>query len=230
MRRPLRRIVALISLVALGAVIGGCALEPPFARTNPFDQGGVLRMSLSGPDSAVYSGQRIRFTIEADRPITPEALIIGWRTSDGTVLIAGAQGEFVVGINATARFMPIEVTALFDSVRVSRTVLVGQTAATLDLWCGAIGGPLVACDANPVVAGTTVTVRATMTDSSTTTLRQPLYALQRAVLSSSDSAVVRPAMNAAGNGTLSVVAVAPGAAWIRARVDGAVDSVRLVVR
>ena len=223
-------IMTSVAWFALGAVLSGCALEPPFARTNPFDQGGVLRMSLSGPDSAVYSGQRIRFTIGADRPIETAGLIIGWRSSDKTVLIAGAQGEFVVGINATARLVPIEVTAMFDSVRVSRTVLVGQTAATLDLWCGAAGGPAVPCDASPVTAGTTVTLRTTMTDSSTTALRQPLFALQRAVLSSSDSTVVRAAVNAAGSGTLSVVAVAPGAAWFRARVDGVVDSVRIVVR
>lgn len=210
------------------ALCAACALEAPYARTNPFDPGGILTLSMTGPDSAVYVGQRIHFTVGADRSLPTGPLIIAWRSSDPLTLIAGTNGEYIV-TNATARIVPIEVTAMFDSVRVSRTVLVGQTAARLTLACGPAGGPAVACDATPLVVGSSLAVRATMTDSSTTPLRQPLYALQRAGLGSSDTTVARPAPNAAGNGTVTFLAVAPGTAWLRVRVDGARDSVRVVV-
>lgn len=210
------------------ALVAGCALEGEYARTNPFDPGGVMRLSLAGPDSAVYAGQRVRFTVEADRPLPMGSLLVGWRSSDPITLVAGTGGEYVV-LNATAQFRAIEVSAEFDSVRVVRTVLVGQTVASLDLWCGPAAGPAAACDATPFATGTGFVVRTTMADSSTTPIRSPIFALQRAVLSSSDSSVARPASGAAGNGTLSMLAVAPGQAWLRARVDGVVDSVRVVV-
>jgi hypothetical protein len=205
----------------------GCELESPYARVNPFDPGGVVRLSLTGPDSAVFSGQRIRFTIEATHPLPTESAMIAWRSSDPRTLIAGTGGEYIVLTAATSRFVPVQVTAMFDSVRVDRTVLVGQTAARLMLWCGPVGGPTVPCEAT---MGTSLLVRTTMADSSTTPVRQPLYALQRAVLTSSDSTVVRPTTNPAGDGTLSILAVAPGQAWLRVRVDGAGDSVRVVVK
>lgn len=215
--------------IALTALLGAaCALEGPFERTNPFDIEGVLQLTLVGPDSAVFAGQRVRFTVTADRPLPPGDLLIGWRSSDPLKLIAGTNGEYVV-TGATAQFVPVEIAAEFDSVRVVRTVLVGQKAATLDLWCGPAGGPAVACDATPVGVGATFLVRTTMADSSTTPLRSPIFALQRAVLSSSDSAVARPAANAAGNGTLAWQALSPGQAWLRARVDGVLDSVRVVI-
>jgi len=215
--------------VSIAALLGAaCALEGPFERTNPFDIDGILRMSLVGPDSAVFAGQRVRFTLETDRPLPPGDLLIGWRSRDPGRLIAGANGEYVV-TNATAQFVAVEIAAEFDSVRVVRTVLVGQKATTLDLWCGPAGGPAVACDATPIIAGTSFVVRTIMADSSTTPVRSPIFALQRAVLSSSDSSVARPAANAAGDGTLTWSALAPGQAWLRARVDGVRDSVRVVV-
>ena len=210
------------------ALAAACALEGEYARTNPFDPGGILTLSLVGPDSAVFVGQRIKLRVEADRPLPTGALLVGWRTSDPLTLVAGAEGEYVV-TGATARFVVVEVAAQFDSVRVVRTIQVGQKAASMDLWCGPAGGPAVACDAATVPVGTSLVVRATMADSSTTPLRSPLYALQRAVLTSSDSAVARPAANAAGNGTITWQAMGPGQAWLRARVDGVLDSVRVVV-
>ncbi|MEY3701759.1 MAG: hypothetical protein RI891_1051 [Gemmatimonadota bacterium] len=210
----------------IGVALVGCELESPYARVNPFDPGGVVRLSMSGPDSAVFAGQRVRYTVDASHPLPSGSAMIAWRSSDPLRLIAGTAGEYIV-TNATARFVPVEVSVLFDSVRVSRTVLVGQTVARLALWCGPVGGPMIACEAG---AGTTLLVRATMADSSTTPVRQPLYAVQRAVVSSSDSSVVRPAVDAAGDGTLAVTARAAGQAWMRVQVDGARDSVLVVVR
>lgn len=226
MRAP--RWTSWLAIAMSAALSVACALEQPFERTNPFDIEGVLRLSLVGPDSAVFAGQRVRFTVASDRPLPSGDLLIGWRSSDPLKLIAGSNGEYVV-TNATAQFVPVEVAAEFDSVRVVRTVLVGQKAATLDLWCGPASGPAVACDATPIGVGASVIVRTTMADSSTTPLRSPIFALQRAVLSSSDSSVARPAANAAGNGTLTWSALAPGQAWLRARVDGVLDSVRVVI-
>ena len=55
-----------VAMLLLGATLAaGCALEDEYVRSNPFDPDGVLRLSIVGPDSAVYAGQRVRFTIEA---------------------------------------------------------------------------------------------------------------------------------------------------------------------
>jgi hypothetical protein len=204
------------------AFVAGCALKEPFERTNPFDPGFEYELFVTGPDSVHTQGERFTMTLESSGPLPPGELFVGWRTGNPTIVTGGAGGDFMV-LSSSATYVPVALSAeLGPDVVVSKTVYVGQGAATLALSC-----PPAPCDDVPYAIGNTIDVHVQMRDANTNVMSQA--ALQRAQVTSRNNAVVTPAAQLIGPGYVRVAAMGAGTTWVVIRVDRATDSVRVVV-
>jgi hypothetical protein len=204
------------------AFVAGCALKEPFERTNPFDPDFEYELSIAGPDSVHTQGERFTMTLESTGPLPPGELFVGWRTSNPVIVTGGAGGEFVV-LNSSAIYVPVALSAeLGPDVVVSKTVYIGQGAATVVLTC-----PPAPCDDVPYAIGSMIDVHVEMRDANTNVMGQ--IALQRAQVTSRNNAVVTPVAQPIGPGYVRVSAAGAGTTWVLIRVDQATDSVRVIV-
>jgi hypothetical protein len=214
-------------LIAALLLAAACDLQAPYARTNPFDPGGTIRMRIVGPDSSHALGERLRFAIEADAALPPGPLYVNWQSDNPALLVSAANGEFVV-LGASARFTELGITATFGEVPVRRTILLGQSADSLRLACGTMAVPA-ACDATPMTVGATLDVRPRLVDAFGNVVRSPSDALARAVLAARTAGVVQVLPDGAAAGVIRLRATAAGTSWVVVRVDRGTDSVRVVV-
>lgn len=119
-------------LVALAVVLGaagavGCRIESPFARTNPFDAGGDVSLSLTGPDTVRGRGARFQMTLVTSHPFPPGDPLIRWSSSLPLLVVSAGRGEFVV-TNDVGSYLAVEITAQLDSRLVGKTVIIGPPA------------------------------------------------------------------------------------------------------
>lgn len=232
MMRP--RGLALLAVVT-ASTLAGCRIEEPFARDNPWDTGSNARLTLTGPDSALSVGARIAVTLSATPALPPNGVIV-WKSNEAgdgivpaeTQVWTAGPGLFEVR-RATADFQRIAVAAKLDDNIVAWEVWVGQSVATLDLFCGTVTVP-VACDATPMSINSTRQLGTIARDANTNPIGRFNVAMARGTITSRDPSVISTA-NTAPNaqGTVTARAVGAGATWVVMRIDGAVDSVRLVV-
>lgn len=232
MTRP--RGLALFALVAMG-MLASCRIEAPFVRDNPWDSGSTARLTLTGPDSAVSMGALIAVTLSAEPPLPPNGVIVWKSNEDGdgvvppeTQVWTAGPALFVVR-RATAEFQRIAVSAQLDNNIVAWDVLVGQSVAALDLFCGTASAP-VACDATPLTINATRQLGSTARDANTNPINRFEVAMARGSVTSRDPSVISTATTVPNAlGIVTVRAVGAGTTWVVMRVDQAVDSVRFVV-
>ena len=130
----MRRALVFVSIAAaLGA--GACRYESAFERSNPFDPESSVQLSLGGPDSTYSIGEEIQFDIISSEPMPPGPLLIGWQSSNPQILVAAAEGRYVVGVGASAQYVDITVTARLANRSVFGVVRVGQLADSMRLVC-----------------------------------------------------------------------------------------------
>jgi len=222
-----------LALVA-ASTLASCRIEEPFARDNPWDTGSNARLTLTGPDSVRSVGARIAVTLSASPAIPPNGVIVWKSNEDGdgippeTQVWTAGPGLFEVR-RATADFQRIAVTAQLDNNIVAWEVWVGQSVAFLDLFCGSATFQQ-PCDATPMTINSTRQLGTIARDENTNPLGRFEVAMARGSITTRDPSVISTA-NTVPNaqGTVTARAVGAGATWVVMRIDGAVDSVRLVV-
>lgn len=226
-----------ISLACLALIAGGCKLEPPFERTNPYDTGGIVKIDMLGPDTIHSRGERFQMQLVGD-PALPADLLVTWQvlivekdpasTANVEPLFGGAY--FVD--RASAIYERVELSALLHDRVVGKVIYVGQRAATVSLSCAPSGQPYRACDATPVAPGAPITVYTTLTDALGYQIARAGVALARGSLASRDPSVAVAVAEPLAESATSVrfAAVGAGTTWLVVRVDDAVDSVRVTVR
>jgi hypothetical protein len=231
-KRP--RGFAVLVLVA-ASTLSSCRIEAPFARDNPWDTGSNARLELTGPDSALAVGARIAVTLSATPALPPNGVIV-WKSNEAgdgiipaeTQVWTAGPGLFEVR-KATADFQRIAVSAKLDNNIVAWDVWVGQSVATLDLFCGTATVP-VSCDATPMTINATRQLGTIATDANTNPIGRFETAMARGSITSRDPSVVSTTLTAPNaQGTVTARAVGAGTTWVVMRVDRAVDSVRFVV-
>lgn len=223
------RLASLVSGVGALVVLQACRLEKPFERTNPFDEGGVAELSLTGPDSVHSIAQRFTVEIESSIGMPEGELFIGWHSAELQVLPL-AEGEFIVHL-ATARYVPVRLSASLNRVLVGHTVYVGQRARSLEISC-APGGPVTPCDAPPLPVGQARDALVRLYDANLRSVGDAAYALERdggTVVVSRDAGVAQASLIPDATPILRMTAMGAGSTWIVLAVDDAIDSVRVEV-
>ncbi len=224
----MRRLLLLLLAVAPLA----CSLEPPYDRTNPFDPGSPYEMRLVGvPDTVAAIGQRFQALIERDPPINTAELAIQWEVTDPNNALAGVlelqhifRGDFLSTNVMSAQMKTVSIGARFNGdVVVGRNVVVGQLVDELNLSCSS------ACASMPISVGWTFPVFSNARDSRGSEVRFEQFAMQRAVVTIRNTAVVTSAVTPNGSGNYVFNAVGAGSTWIVIRSDHAVDSVQVNV-
>ena len=210
------------------ALTSACHLEPPFARTNPFDPGADIVLRMTGPDSATAINQRVQMAVVSSEPMPEGPLAVNWTSNNPVVLLSLGNGEFLVSY-ASARFAEYTVIAEFRSVLVTGVIQVGQLVTSLALSCAPAGQPPLPCDASPAPLGSIVSVYPIMTDAGGRAVGGAPYAVARAQVVSRDSAVALPAPAPDGSGILRITAAGMGSTWLIVTIDQATDSVRVAV-
>jgi hypothetical protein len=217
----------LLSFVALA-----CSLEPPFDRTNPFDPGSPYPMRLEGvPDTVASIGERFQAVIERDPPINTAGLAIQWVVTDPNNILAGVpeiqhlfNGDYVSTNVMSARLKTVAIGARFnDDVVVGRYITVGQLVDTLNLYCS---NP---CATMPISVGWTFPVFSDARDARGNEVRFENFAMQRAVVTIRNPAVIGSAVTPNGTGMYVFSALSAGSSWIVIRSDRATDSVHVTV-
>ena len=223
--RPLR-------FLPLAALMLGCSLEPPYDRTNPFDPGSPYEMRLIGvPDTVSAIGQRFQALIERDPPINTAELAIQWEVTDPNDVLAGVlelqhifRGDFLSTNVMSAQMKTVSIGARFNGdVVVGRNVIVGQLVDTLNLSCAT------PCESIPIEVGWTFPVFSNARDSRGNEVRFEQFAMQRAVVTIRNTAVINSQVTPNGTGMYVFSAVGAGSSWIVIRSDHAVDSVHVTV-
>ncbi len=225
-----------ITVGATVAVALGCHVEEPFARTNHWDAGGDAKKTLVAPDSTFAIGDTFTVTLTGIPPLPPGTLQIEWVSNGAldtaTQVFPAGYGKFVV-VRANAAFQVVPIAAEFDEVSVGTFVMVGQTLASLDLYCGTLAAQ-VACDATPLAVNGTRLVSTITSDRNTNALRRRDAMFARMTAVSRDAsvlAVVPPSVPATPNMAIgyTVRGVSAGATWLVVSGDGVRDSVRVIV-
>lgn len=225
----MRRAIVASALLAAS----GCALEPPFDRSNPFDPGSPYEIRFVGaPDTVASLGERFQVTLERDPPIDQSALSIQWEVSDpNNILVVPTElrhifnGEFGSTNTMTAQLRTLSIGARFnDAVVVGQNIVVGQLVAALNPSCGAT-----ACTAVPVGVGGTLSVFTDARDALGAAVQQEQFAMQRATVTVRSPAVLAPSWTPNALGTYSFSVTGTGTTWVVFRSDRAVDSVQVTI-
>lgn len=226
MTRPF--LLAGLTLAALS-----CTLEPPFDRTNPFDPGSPYEIRFVGaPDTVASIGERFQVTLERDPPIDQSALAIQWQVTDpNDILITPVElwhlfnGEFIGTNLMSAQLRTLAIGARFNSaVVVGQSIVVGQLVAELNPAC--LG---YACSSVAVPVGGTMTITTDARDAEGEAVRLEQFAMQRAVVTVRNAAVLAPAWSPNAQGSYSFSVTGTGTTWVVIRSDRATDSVQVTI-
>lgn len=233
------------SMVALLFAVA-CAVEAPFARTNPMDSESNYAITLLGPDSIHSLGERFQLTIAAEPALPAGDYELAWvatphsecipyndpgcdRVLTDVVAVAG-EGVFDV-IDMRAEYREIYLSVHFGHKHFSHIVMVGQKAAELDLSCSSSNVPIDPCDDVPFDNRHTILLHPRMLDARGHPIVNKVeFALGRGSVFSRDSSIVTPLpMIADTSGVIRLTPLNAGATWVIVNIDEAMDSIRVAV-
>ncbi len=224
--------------ISLAMLAAGCMTEPPFARSNPLDEGSDYHITLSGPDSTHSLGERVTLVMHSDPPLPDDDYVISWVAGPyihgrDTTQVAASAGDGVFEVfDAGAWYHTIYLSVNLGSNTFAHRLTIGQKAVSLELSCSAWPLPVDPCDDVPFDLGDTVTLHTRMLDAlGNPIVKDPGFALRRGLVLSRDISVVRT-YPLPGNDDNSMIFLEPqgaGATWVIVQIDDASDSMRVVV-